>query len=183
MNRTMLTLGIVIMVLAMVIGPFLSHPGYSSLSHTTSELAGQNMPHAWIMRIGFAAYGLSVALSALNHFRAGPAVATGAILFGLGLIGAALWSSLPSDPTLGGTQPEDTIHSFFASALGTAFVFSCLSDIIAARPTPRPLSWFCMVVSIVIPLTMLQFPDWDGLLQRAMFTASYFWVWRQFARP
>jgi hypothetical membrane protein len=65
--------GIISFIVAAVIGPFLSHPDYSSITHSVSELAGQNMPNAWIMRTGFVAYGTATILAALMRLTATPA--------------------------------------------------------------------------------------------------------------
>lgn len=79
----LLLCGIGVFVLAALTGPSLSHLDYSSLSHTTSELAGQNMPNAWIMRTGFIGYGLAVVAAAALTFRSAPDISVALITFGL----------------------------------------------------------------------------------------------------
>ncbi|WP_166402422.1 hypothetical protein [Rhodobacter calidifons] len=52
---------------------FLSHPDYSSITRSVSELAGLNMPNARFMRTGFVAFGTTTILAAPMRLTATPA--------------------------------------------------------------------------------------------------------------
>lgn len=170
--------GIVLFVAAVAFGPSFSHPAYSSIGHTTSELAGQNMPFAWIMRVGFAGYGLSAAVAALAIARSLPEVAAATIIFGVALIACAFWSHLPIDAALGGSLSEDRLHSAAAMTAGVAFTVGAMLHLrrthLGADDWP---SWLALCASIGLPLAMLALPAIDGILQRLMFGISFIWLW------
>lgn len=174
--------GIAAFVAAAAIAPWFSHPGYSSISHTTSELAGQNMPRAWIMRLGFTGFGAGTALAALMGWRRQPAVAAALLLFGLCMIAAAIWSHLPIDPALGGSRQEDDWHSVAASAMGAAFAAATALHLWQTRGATRWLDGTALAASVVLPLGMAALPQLDGALQRLMFAISFVWIWRVIAR-
>ncbi len=176
--------GIAAIIGAMAIAPFLSHPEYSSLAHTTSELGGQSMPNAWIMNGGFLAYGLGVACGALSRLRKTPALAAVMLLFAGALAGTAVFSAgsaafrLPHDPV------EDALHSFFSGLVGTAFALACAIRLFAPGGNRRDrTSWLGLVASAAVPLAMTRLPGLDGLLQRGMFAISFVWFWREFSPP
>jgi hypothetical protein len=170
--------GIAAIIAAVVLGPFFSDPNYSSLSNTLSELAGQNMPAAWIMRLGFVAFGLSVIVAVVLRFRAlSIAVGLPLVGFGAAMIAAAIWSNLPIDADLGGSREEDTLHSVAASAMGFCFAGATLAQLWRLGfPSSDWLSWLGLGASVVLPLGMATWPDVDGALQRMMFAISFVWI-------
>lgn len=171
------------LVAAMLIGPAFSHPEFSSIADTTSELAGQNMPGAWIMRAGFFLYGASALWAAANRLTADPLRHLPVVLFGLGLIGAAIWSSHGIDPALGVDWDEDWMHSFLASALGFAFALACSAWLFLPHGDPWDLlSWTGLIASVALPLAMMNIPDWDGAIQRVMFSISMVWLIRGYGQ-
>jgi len=95
--RALAIAGIAIFVIAAAIAPAFSHPAYSSVSHSLSELAGQAMPYAWIMRGGFVAFGLSMVAASLMRLSTNPLSFWGiARLWGRNVCGGALVSSANS---------------------------------------------------------------------------------------
>ncbi len=177
--RLLLTIGIGAMVVAVLVGPFVSHPGFSSVRHSTSELAGQNMPNAWITRAGFVLYGLSVAVPGTCLLRPRPALGLCCLVFGIGLVGTAIWSASLIDMSLGFDRREDVLHSVFSGVVGAAFACACLLDIIENRPGVRALSWVGLVASVALPMAMFNLPAAAGLFQRLMFAISFVWFWRR----
>ncbi len=173
-------LGIAGMVLAILVGPYFSHPDYSSLMHRTSQMAGQNMPNAWIMRTGFLAFGAGVLISALMIWSRGRVIAGALAVFGAAMAGVGLWSAAPIDPAMGFDPAEDMVHSMMANVMGTAFCVAAVARLWRAGwPGHDGLSWIAAVASIALPLAMLQFPDVAGAMQRAMFAISFLWIGRQ----
>jgi hypothetical membrane protein len=120
-------IGISGFILAAAIGPLVSHPDYTSLGHTTSELAGQAMPNAWIMRTGFAMFDLCTALAAAMLLREHPITMTPLTVFGAAMMAAAIWSNAPIDRAAEYSVREDELHSIAASLMGVAFAAACLS--------------------------------------------------------
>jgi hypothetical protein len=172
-------LGVAAMLLAMLIGPWLSHPDYSSLRHSTSELAGSGMPGAWLMRGGFIAFGGGVAAAALLAERGFWPVRAALVIFGCGMIGAAIWPHNPIDPALGNDAVNDARHTIAASTVGMAFMLA-VGLHLAHRGWPRRdgLGWLALAASALLPLAMLLQPGLAGLWQRLMFGISFVWLLR-----
>lgn len=176
--------GIAAMLMAMVIGPVLSPPEFSWQRHTTSEQAGQHVPGAWIMRAGFVAYGLATCVAALRDWATRPLVRAALALFGLGLVGAAVWSNAPIVAGLPADPHEDFLHSIASGLVGAAFAFACGARIFAPGGSRSDvLAWAGLVISIAIPLAMVALPDARGAMQRAMFVFSFVFVAREFTEP
>jgi hypothetical protein len=188
-RRIVLAAGIAAFVLAAIIGHFASHPAYSSITHSVSELAGQNMPNAWIMRAGFVAFGGTVLIVALADLRATAAVNAALCVFGAGMIGSAIWSHVPIREVGGGSQAEDDLHSIAASVMGAAFAVSCAARFWTVRmhvQTRGQTDWFSafgVLIAVIIPLLMFQLPTLTGALQRGMFAFSFVWFLWVTARP
>ncbi len=168
-------------VAAVLIAPGVSHPAYSSLAHTTSELAGQNMPAAWMMRLGFMGFGLGVAVASLARWQAMPTLASATLLFGLCMVAAAVWSHLPIDPSLGGSTGEDGLHSLAATAMGFAFAAAVATRLWQQRGRGHWLDWMAVAAAVPLPLGMAALPTMDGALQRTMFAISFLWLWQVLA--
>jgi hypothetical protein len=182
-RRIVLAAGIAAFVLAAIVGHFASHSAYSSMTHSVSELAGQNMPNAWIMRVGFIAFGGAVLSAALADLRARPAVNAALCVFGAGMIGSAIWSHVPIWEVGGGSQAEDALHSIAASVMGAAFAVACAARFWTVRmhaQTRRQTDWFSafgVLIAVIVPLLMVQLPTLAGALQRGMFAFSFVWIW------
>jgi Protein of unknown function (DUF998) len=174
-------IGVAGMSAAMLLGPVLSPPVFEWVRHTTSEQASQHLPGAWAMRFGFIAYGLGVLCSAAIGWRTRPLVRVALAVFGLGLVGAALWSNAP---IMAGVPPdleEDRLHSIASGVVGTGFAAACAFRLFAHGGSRRDaLSWIGLVVSVVIPLAMVWAPEVKGVLQRGMFLLSMVFVAREF---
>lgn len=175
--------GIAAFALAVLIGPAFSPSEFDWVIHSTSEQAGQHMPGAWIMRMGFAAYGLGAALAAVLIWRANPLMNAALFAFGIGLLAAATWSNAAIVPEIASDFTEDRLHSIASAVVGTAFAAACTACIFAAqRPADRYIGIVGLAIAVFIPLAMSAFPDWRGVLQRAMFAFSFIFVWRQFSK-
>jgi hypothetical protein len=173
--------GMSVMLAAMILGPALSPPEFDWLRHTTSEQAAQRLPGAWAMRCGFAAYGLGTLVSAAIGWRTRPLVRLALAVFGLGLIGAAIWSNAPILAGMPVDAAEDWLHSVAANVVGTGFAAACAFRLFAQGGSRRDaLAWVGLIVSVAIPLAMGWVPDLRGLLQRLMFLLSMVVVAREF---
>lgn len=174
--------GVLVIALAMLIGPVYSPDAFSWLRHSTSEQAGQNMMGAWIMRLGFVAYGAGVLAAAGIDWRTRPWMRLALALFGTGLIATAIWSNAPIIEGVPSDLREDGLHSLASGIVGFAFALAC-----AARLFARPddwkdmFSWAGLLISVLVPLAMGELPEIRGLLQRAMFVFSFAYILREFA--
>jgi hypothetical protein len=142
------------------------------------------MTGAWIMRLGFIGYGAATLMAALVDWRARPFVRAALILFGLGLLGTAIWSNASILPGVLSDIHEDWLHSVASGVVGTAFAAACAARLFAPGGTKRDmLAWGGLLVSIVFPLAMVELPEFRGLIQRAMFGVSFIFVTREFVYP
>ena len=185
MNRTSPALisagGIGVILVAIIFGPLLSPPEFSWIHHSTSEQAGQQLPGAWIMRVGFVAYGLSTLAAAIVSPRMLPFVRGALIAFGIGLIGTAIWSNASILPGVASDMHEDWLHSVASGIVGTAFAIACAARLFSPGGSKRNvLAWVGLVISVAVPLAMGAWPDIRGLLQRVMFGFSFVLVAREF---
>lgn len=175
--------GILACIAAILLTQSLTLDEYSIVANAISELAGQGMPFAWIMRAGFIVFGAGALASALAGIRRNPPGRIAVAVFGLGMIGAGIWSHAPIRPDMPVDPQEDFLHSIAASLLGTAFALAALFRIMAPGGSRRDLlGWTALVASVAIPLFMMSYPGLQGLPQRAMFAISFVWLWREF-RP
>lgn len=175
-------MGIAIMVVAMLIGPFFSPPEFSWITHSTSEQAGQQLSGAWLMRVGFVGYGLGTLLAALNDWPTRSLVRSALVLFGFGLIGTAIWSNASILPDAPSNMNEDWMHSVASGVVGTAFAAACAARLFSSDGSRRDwLAWAGLVISVMVPIAMGQVPELRGLLQRMMFVLSFVFIVREFS--
>jgi hypothetical protein len=133
------------------------------------------------MRIGFVAYGLGTLLAALLNWSARPFVRAALAVFGLGLVGTAIWSNASILPNVLSDLHEDWLHSVASGIVGTAFAAACAARLFAPGGSKCDfLAWIGLVISVAFPLAMGAWPDFRGLLQRTMFGISFVFVAREF---
>ena len=173
--------GISIIAVAIVVGPSFSPPEFSWIRHSTSEQAGQYVAGAWIMRTGFVGYGLGTLIAALYGLRTRPYVRSALAVFGLGLVGTALWSNASILPGAPSDMLEDRLHSIASGVVGAAFAAACAARLFLPAGSRRDtLAWVGLLVSVAIPTAMGALPEYRGLLQRAMFVISFALVAQEF---
>jgi len=158
-------------------------PGYSWLTHTTSESAAQALEGAWLARLGFILFGLAVIW--LASFKS-PVWARAAVwfhlAFGVCMVGTAAFShhpwlaGVPFDPV------EDILHSLTATVMGFAFALGVVVRF-WQRGTEdrvgRVLDVTAVAAATFLPLLMATQPEIIGLLQRLMFAVAYLWYGRE----
>ena len=138
------------------------------------------MTGAWMMRMGFAGYGLGVALAMAWAGGLVRLERTALVSFGLGMIAAALWSHAPVLPDLPADWAEDQAHSVASAWVGASFALACAARLFAAKgPRRDALAALGLVVSVAIPLAMIAWPGVQGLSQRAMFLFSAAYLWHR----
>ena len=133
------------------------------------------------MRAGFVAYGFAAFAAAIIDWRTRPWVRAAIVVFGLGLIGTAVWSNAPILPDLPADMREDWLHSVMSGIVGTGFAAACAARLFAPGGDKKDiLAWSGMVISVLIPLALGEFAEFRGLLQRGIFAFSYVVVLREF---
>ena len=174
--------GISVIVAAIILGRFASPPEFSWVHHSTSEQAGQQMPGAWIMRVGFVCYGLGTVIAAVLNRGRQIVVRVALAVFGLGMLGTAIWSNASILQDVVSDMREDWMHSVASGLVGTAFASACAARLFCPGGSLRDgLAWTGLIASVLLPIGMGVFPDVRGLVQRVMFAISFLFVGREFA--
>lgn len=173
--------GLLLSAVALALAPRLMPAGYDWLRHTTSESAAQGVPGAWLARLGFLLFGLSVVWIASQARGSWSPVARFCHAgFGVLMTATAAFSTRPWSTGAAFDPVEDALHSFTATTMGFAFalgVVACWRQRGNDR-LGRILDVLAVAASVVIPLGMSVWPGWAGLAQRAMFTVAYVWYGR-----
>ncbi len=166
-------------VLSLLAAPLLMPESYYWIEHTTSESGAQGVDGAWLARLGFVLYGVAVLM--LIILRTQWTILSRVIhtIFGLAMIGNAVFSSRPWIPDWPFGVLEDTLHSWMSGIVGTAFTLGVLSVFLKrmnADALTRTFDWLAIMISIVISILMFTSADaYAGLIQRIMFAVSYAW--------
>lgn len=169
---------LVVSLLALLLAPTQMPASYSWLRHTTSESAAQGIEGAWLARLGFLIFGLTViwlAGALVEQWSLPVRLLHGA--FGVLMVATAAFSTRPWLSNAPYDPVEDAFHSFTASTMGVAFATGVLLRLLQRKRDPwgRRIDLLAAVAAVAIPLAMNALPEWDGLLQRGMFTIAYIW--------
>lgn len=179
-TRTVIVLvGLAASAAVTLLAPVLMPDGYSWISRTTSEAAAQGISGAWLGRLGFLLFGLSVLLVADLRRRPWGSWGTGLhVAFGAFMAAAAAFSHRPWLPDLTFDATEDVLHSLAATAMGFAFAGGVVAVAVRLSRFPTPagvLDVVAVLASVALPIAMTAVPWADGLLQRLMFAIAYAW--------
>lgn len=187
MHRRGVVVGLIASAIALAVAPTLMPPDYSWITHTTSESAAQGVGGAWLARLGFLGFGMSVVVLAVSRPRGWNRSARASHLsFGMLMAVAAAVSVRPWARGASFDAVEDWLHSFAATAMGFAFAFGVLAVALShfrMVGQVRGLDIVAIAASVVIPLAMLGLSDQAGVLQRAMFAIALVWYGREAFAP
>lgn len=175
---------LIISALALLLAPLNMPASYSWLQHTTSESAAQGVRGAWLARLGFLTFGLTVLWMSGSLMAGWPRLTRWLLgVFGLMMVATAVFSTRPWLPNLPFDPIEDALHSFTGSAMGFAFAAGIgvrlWQRYQKGQRAGRILDVVAIAASFLIPLSMMALPNWDGLLQRIMFATAYIWYARE----
>jgi hypothetical protein len=165
--------------LCVAIAPAFMPPGYSWLHHAISESASQSLENAWVTRLGFVSFGLSVMLLSMSarHVWA-RGVVWAHMAFGTFILFAAAFSHKPWIAGVPSFGLEDALHSAAASAMGFAFVAGVLTRLLQRKADGQRQKFIdavAIAAATLLPIGMIVFPPLAGLLQRLMFATAYTW--------
>ena len=164
----------IIMIFGFMLLPLFSFNGYSIIEHTTSHLAAQGSPNAWVMNMIFLLLGLTsiyIAIKTKSRFHQ-----VIGVIFGLSLIGAALFRHAPLNEMFEGNLFEDQLHSVFATTTGFSFVLLAFGHGFMHQKKQRVFGLIAGLVATLISIGMMFFPEILGVLQRIMFMIAFYWL-------
>ena len=166
-----------IMLIVIFVLPFFSAEGYSIIRNTTSQLGAQNTPNALIMNVVFALLGVTFAVDVLSIRYTHWLYKVCGALFGLSLLGSAIFHHAPIQESVAFRVWEDQLHSFFASLTGFAFVGISFSSGVLEGNTPSGrMAFAAAAISVLMSLLMFLAPDYMGIWQRTMFALCFLWL-------
>ncbi|MDC7237668.1 MAG: DUF998 domain-containing protein [Sphaerochaetaceae bacterium] len=161
--------------------PFFSFEGYSILSNTTSHLAAQSSPFAWVMDLIFICLGVA---SILINYKTGVVYhQVFGCIFGFSLIMTAFF---PHAPLVTNVLPNlffDKMHSIFASITGFSFTMLAFGHGIVSREKQRFWGFVMATIAILVSMGMMMFPSFMGILQRIMFMSAFGWLFFYMRTP
>ena len=153
--------------------------------NTISEMAAQNLPYAWIMRLGFIGFGVILCMALVKMSMATEIswlVSVPFIVYALSIVATGFWST--NFPGLEEANlAEAGMHSFFATLAGFGLTVTVL---VSAFKTPSPkirwIHWGFVVLISVISLLFISFPEYQGYIQRFLYASSFIWMIKYFGR-
>jgi hypothetical membrane protein len=162
-------------VLLVIAGPLYTAPGYSVAANVISELAAQNTAGNVFMAAGFVLLGLAIVADGLAHRRP-PLLPF--IAFGLCFGAAGVLGHRPITPGVDFVPWVDSAHSLLATLSGISLTVGfAWQSRVAPGPRQRLVAAALAVLCVALPLLMLAVPAWQGLIQRAMYSAVFAWLW------
>lgn len=161
--------------------PFFSFEGYSILSNTTSHLAAQGSPYAWIMDIVFICLGV-MAITTTYASKVPYHQVIGGV-FGFSLIMTAFFPHAPLVEDIPINLRQDQIHSIFASITGFSFTVLTVGHSVISQGRQRVGGIIMAIIATLISIGMMIFPSFIGILQRLMFMSAFGWLFFYMESP
>lgn len=166
-----------ILLLVIFILPFYSVESYSILLNTTSHLGAQHAPYAWVMNTTFILLGIGSMLSGWNYLKGYGFHKLALLLFGLSLIGAAIYQHAPIVAGTVFDAKEDNMHSVFSSLTGASFtVFAMSTAFILKHRTAKISAISVSVLAVLLSVLIFTVPEYRGIWQRVLFIVAFGWL-------
>ncbi len=184
MQKSKRVILILVYILFLVVSfglPFFSFEGYSIISNTTSHLAAQSSPFAWVMDMVFICLGVTSIL--INHeTKVGYHQVVGGI-FGLSLIMTAFFPHSPLISNVPTNVLFDQMHSIFASVTGFSFTLLAVGQAVLSKGKQRLWGLIISAISILFSIGIFLLPPFMGIIQRIMFISAFGWLFFYMSPP
>ena len=174
---TLTQIGIAIFALAVAFGPLYSVEEYVFISNLISELGAQHTQNNFIMIIAFIILGGSIIIDGSRKYQVS---LLPFILFGLAMVLLGLFPHKPIDTSLAFNSTFHNLHGVIATVAGTAITVGFIWQGFLMKGKHRILCFYLAAVSLVFPLLMLTFPNYQGLIQRLMYLQILGWIWTNY---
>jgi len=174
-NKRIISIVVYILFLVVSFGlPFFSFKGYFIISNTTSHLAAQGSPLAWVMDIIFVCLGImAIIINYTTQVRYHQVIGG---IFGLSLIMTAFFPYAPLVKDVPINLLFDEMHSVFASITGFSFTLLAVGHGIISREKQRVGGFIVATIAMLVSIGMMMFPAFMGILQRIMFISAFGWL-------
>ncbi len=171
---TITRIGISIFAIAVLLGPLYTVNDYSVVAHLISELGAQHTKNNFIMIIAFLLLGGSIALDGFKSFQVS---LLPFILFGLAMAVVGVFPHKPLDASLEYNATYHNLHGIIASIAGTVITVGFIWQGFRTEKKQKLICFYMPLVAIVFPVLMISFPNYQGLIQRAMYLQILGWLW------
>ena len=169
-------MSLVITTCAILFGPLYSEPQYDWVTHTVSQLGAQSTRNSWIMVTGFLVLGIGLVVDIVRFRDVRMA------LFGLFGLFFALAGCFPHQAWIEGRPSSGNLHlmhQIMANLSGLAITAAHLvTGFTAETVRRRSVSTILAMSCLILPLAMFQFQNYTGVIQRIMYGASFWWLWK-----
>ncbi len=176
----MTKIGVLIFLVVVLFGPVYMVDEFSYVSNIISELGAQNTPNNYIMIIGFLCVGIGIVINGVRHYSHS---SLPFILFGAFV---ALAGMFPHKPVGEGVEFNGLVHEahkILATLAGIAITVGFIWKGVQVKSSMRKiLCYYLATVCTVFPLFMLYVPEYQGVIQRAMYVQVFLWFWFYFPR-
>lgn len=166
--------GILAFTLAVTFGPLYTVDEYSVVSNLISELGAQHTPNNIIMIVAFIALGGGILFDGLKRFHVS---LLPFILYGLFMAIVGVFPHKPINPSLNYNEMLHNLHGIFASVAGTLITVGFIWQGFRTNGAHRIISFYMAAVSLIFPVLMLTFPNFQGIIQRVMYIQVLGWMW------
>jgi hypothetical membrane protein len=164
-------------ILAMLILPVFSVPGYSITRNTLSELGAQSAPCAWIMNLVFIILAISSIIAGWEYFEDFLLHRVILLLCSVSLILLAFYNHAPANPDILYNIKEAGWHVYFAGTSILSFtILSISTSFILEKQYDRILSIAAGISVILLALLMSESERYSGVWQRLMYIITFGWM-------
>lgn len=153
-------------------------PRFSFENYSISQLGGQWHPYAWVMNIfGFMLMGLGIVVLYLK-IPLSLLSKTLVLAFGVLMIAVGFFQHEPVAGYGIKSVVESSIHSIIANVMGITITLFALSLVFDKKATKyfKAMAFLAALVSSLLSLGLVVFPDYYGYIQRAMFMLILCWL-------
>jgi hypothetical protein len=170
--------GILVFAAAALAGPWYTVEGYSSVSNLISQLGAQKTQNNFIMVAAFLALGIGIVADGIRRFRK-PVLPF--IAFGIFMALAGLLAHKPISTSGEYSEVAHQAHSALATLAGISITVGLLwQAVLAFTFRSRAIIIILAVLCLALPICMLAFQEFQGLIQRLMYLLIFAWLWIYF---
>ncbi len=167
----------VLMAVVVLVLPFFSVEEYSIIEHTTSELAAQGAPHAWIMNLVFVGLGVATVLDGWPRLSGLCFHRITLLIFGLALVGNAIFQHAPIPADAPVSAGEDEWHSNLSGLAGMSFIaFATATFFAGVAGRERLLGPVVAAFAGLMSVLIFRAPGYAGVWQRLLFGVAFAWL-------
>ncbi len=168
-------IGIALFAATALAGPWYTVEGYSAARNLISQLGAQHTQNSLIMVAGFLALGIGIVADGIRRFSA-PVLPF--IAFGFFMALAGLLAHKPLSPAAAYSETAHQAHSALATLAGISITVGLLwQAVLVSTFGMRAIIITLAVLCLALPLSMLAYPELQGLIQRFMYLLLFVWLW------